>query len=249
MHPSNYTLYQLVKYHIELTEAMEYSLITYKFDENELVERFKFLKDDYKKGFYHEITSKLFRNSKKLTKDVKTFIKNYNRKKINKMVIDHNLHTRLEYNRKLYLAYHSSNSIIQVFLNEKEINSVLEKSLIKLVETTNNHFILFCLFDSLNLYVSTKTIIMQGDSLYTLDSSDIKILEGQLISIKDEITDKSLLNDALELIQEKKQFNEDDAYELLNKISIECIKAEKQLYSDFESFSNKLEKEIKKNHN
>ena len=63
MHPSNYTLYQLTKYHIELTEAMEYSLITYKYNDVELKQRFDFLNSDYKQGFYHEITHKLFRKS------------------------------------------------------------------------------------------------------------------------------------------------------------------------------------------
>ena len=47
----------------------------------------------------------------------------------------------------------------------------------------------------------------------------------------------------------KKEFNEEKVYELLNKVSIECMKSEKDLYSDFEDFSSKLEKEIEKAHN
>ena len=77
MHPNNYTLYQLIKFHIELTEAMEYTLITYKYNEGELKERFNFLKTDYKKGFFHEIVKTLFNKPKKLTKEVKVFIKKY----------------------------------------------------------------------------------------------------------------------------------------------------------------------------
>ena len=77
MHPSNFTLYQLTKYYIELTEAMEYTLITYKYDRDELIERFNFLTYDYKKGFYHKIVSKLFKGSKKLTKEIKN-ITRYN---------------------------------------------------------------------------------------------------------------------------------------------------------------------------
>ena len=73
MHPNNYTLYQLIKFHIELTEAMEYTLITYKYNEGELKERFDFLKTDYKKGFFHEIVKTLFNKPKKLTKEVKVF--------------------------------------------------------------------------------------------------------------------------------------------------------------------------------
>ena len=102
MHPNNYTLYQLIKYHIELTEAMEYTLITYKYDEGELIERFHFLNNDYKKGFYHYITKKLFKNSKKLTSEVKEFINAYNRHNIPKIVDDKNLHSRIKYNQKLY---------------------------------------------------------------------------------------------------------------------------------------------------
>lgn len=246
MHPSNYTVYQLVKYHIELTEAMEYTLMTYKYDKLELNQRLKFLKDDYKKGFYHEIITSLFKKSKKLTKELKYFIKKYNEKKIDKMVNDQDLHSRVEYNKKLYLAYATSNNIIQVFLNEDEIKKDLEKPLINLVETTNKHFIYFCLFNSLNLYISSKTTLLQGDIIHTLQDMDKNSLITLLNTINEGFTSKELINQSLELIYEKKEFNEEDAYELLNKVSIECMEAEKQLYTNFEEFTTYLEKEIEK---
>ena len=247
MHPNNFTLYQLVKYHIELTEAMEYTLITYKSNEGELNERLAFLKEDYNKGFYHQITSKLFYKPKKLTKDIKHFIKRYNTKKVLALYQTHDLHPRIEYNNNLYLACETSNNIIKAFLNEEKIKKEIETSLLKLIETTNNHFILFALFNSLNLYVSSKVILLQGDELYTLlPESKSKII--QLInSIKDR-TPSSLAEDSLKLINEEKAFDEEDAYELLNKVSIECMKAEQDLYTDFESFTSTLEKEIEKGH-
>ena len=125
MHPNNFTLYQLIKYHIELTEAMEYTLITYKYDEGELIERFNFLNNDYKKGFYHYITKKLFKKSKKITKEINDFIATYNRHNIPKMVDDRNLHSRIKYNQKLYLAYSCSNNLIQVFLDEENIKNLV----------------------------------------------------------------------------------------------------------------------------
>lgn len=249
MHPSNFTLYQLVKYHIELTEAMEYTLITYKYNEDELIERFKFLKEDYKKGFYHKIVSKLFKNNKELTKEIKEFIKTYNKDNVSNIVTDHDLHSRIEYNKKLYLACSTSDEILQVFLNEEQIKKDLEDSLIKLIETTNDHFNLFYIFNSFNLYVSSKYVIMQGDSLYTLSYEDHKLLVALLTSFNEAINQKGLLQDILDVIEEKKKLKEDDVYELLNKISIECIKSEKQLYTDFETFTSKLEKEIEKAHN
>lgn len=248
MHLNNFTLYQLVKYHIELTEAMEYTLITYKYNENELKERLEFLKEDYKKGFYHQITNKLFYRSKKLTKDIYSFIKKYSLKKVLEITQTHNLHTRIEYNNKLYLAYVTSSNMIKAFLREDEIKNNVEPSLLKLIETTNQHFLFFSLFNALNLYVSSKVILLQGDSLYTLDESDKKEILKLINSIKDEIQPQSLVDDTLSLINEVKSFDEEDAYELLNKVSVECIKSEKDLYTDFEAFTSELEKEIEKGH-
>lgn len=249
MHPSNYTLYQIVKYHIELTEAMEYTLVTYKYDAGELNERFKFLKEDYKNGFYHEIVSQLFRNKNKLTKEIRLFIKSYNDKKINKMINTHDLHSRIKYNKKLYLAYATSNNIVQVFLNEEEIKKDLENTLIKLIETSNTHFNLFCLFNTLNMFVATKVNLLEGDTLYTLKDLDRRTMITLLNSLDNKISDKSLLEETLSLVQEQKAFNDENAYDLLNKVSMECMKSEKELYDDFESFTSKLEKEIEKGHN
>lgn len=246
MHPSNYTVYQLVKYHIELTEAMEYTLMTYKYDKLELNQRFEFLKDDFKNGFYHEIVSNLFKKNKKLTREIKAFIKKYNDKKIDKMVNQENLHSRIKYNKTLYLAYATSNNIIQVFLNEEEIRKDLESSLVDLIEIANKHFIWFCLFNSLNLYISSKTTLLEGDVIHTLKEIDKNSLITMLNTIKEFMSSKELINQSLDLLNEKKNFNEEDAYELLNKVSIECMDAEKQLYTKFEDFTSYLEKEIEK---
>ncbi len=248
MHPNNFTLYQLIKYHIELTEAMEYTLITYKYDEGELIERFNFLNNDYKKGFYHYITKKLFKKSKKITKEINDFIATYNRHNIPKMVDDRNLHSRIKYNQKLYLAYSCSNNLIQVFLDEENIKKELEDSLVKLLETTNKHFNLFYLFNTLNLFASSKLVLMEGDSLYILDDEDKQLIRALLTSLEDEIAKKSLLKESLKFLKEDNP-NEEKIYELLNKISLECIEEEKNLYQDFETFTSKLEKEIEKGHN
>lgn len=248
MHPNNFTLYQLVKYHIELTEAMEYTLITYKYNEGELIERLNFLKEDYKKGFYRQITNKLFYKPKKLTKDINYFTKKYNLKKVLALTQTHDLHNRIEYNNKLYLAYVSSSNIIKAFLKEEQLKKEIEPSLLKLIETTNNHFILFYLFNSLNLFVASKVILMQGDSLYTLTPQDKNKLVELVTIVKESMEQKSLGEDAIALINESKKFDEEDAYELLNKISVECMKSEKELYEDFEAFTSDLEKEIEKGH-
>lgn len=246
MHPTNFTLYQLVRYHIELTEAMEYSLITYTYNDKELTERFNFLKQDFKYGFYHKITHKLFKKSKKLTKEIKDFWKSYNKNVIQKILSDHNLHTRIKYNTKLYLGYACSNNILKVFLNEEELKKDLDNSLINLIETTNKHFNIFCLFNIVNLFVSTKAIILEGDTIYTLDEKDKKSLITFYNSFEKDINEKDLSNDAFNLINESKNFNEEEAYDLLNKISLKCIEAEKNLYTDFENFTKKLEKDVQK---
>ena len=89
---------------------------------------------------------------------------------------------------------------------------------------------------------------MQGDSLYTLSQEDKTNLLKLINTLKDELDSKSLIEEALNIIKENKPFDEENTYELLNKVSIECIKSEKDLYADFEAFTSDLEKEIEKGH-
>ena len=107
---------------------------------------------------------------------------------------------------------------------------------------------LFALFNSLNLFVASRVILLQGDSLYNLSEIDKTNLLILIKTLKDELDFKSLIEETLDLIEEKKTFNEENAYELLNKVSIECIKSEKDIYSDFDAFTSDLEKEIEKGH-
>ena len=249
MNASNYTLYQLIKYHIELSEALEYSLITYNYEENELIERFLFLKTEYKKGFFHFITKKLYKDVDYLTSELKDFLVSYNRAKVEEMTKDHNLNSRIKFNQKLYLAYSSTKQLIDIFLDEERIKKDAEKDLLELYDAANNHFNYFFLFNSLNMFVSTKATILSGDTLYTLKDDDKQLFLALVTSFEDDITDTILFKDSIKLIKGKTKFKEDDAYELLNKVSMKCIEAEKKLYNEFEDFSIKLEKELEKKHN
>ena len=96
----------------------------------------------------------------------------------------------------------------------------------------------------LTLYVSSKTNLLQGGIVYELDEDDKSLLSSLISSLEDSSIDKKLVKEANKLLKANKKFDEEDAYETLNKISIECIKEEKNLYSDFDSFTSKLEKEI-----
>ena len=249
MHPTNYTLYHLLRYHIELIEAIEYSLITYKIDKEELDTRFKFLKEDYKKGFFNTITSQAFTDKSALTKELKYFLKHYNSKMINEIVNTHGLRERIEYLRDLSLAYNNSLTLINAFLNEEDIKNKLDNKLIDLINSANKYFNLASLFNCLNLFVASKVIILQGDTLYNLTQDDYYILCALITTIEPEIEKKSLYQETYALVNKQGKFNEEDAYELLNKISLEYTSVEKELYTSFESFSNKLQKEIRKEYN
>ena len=96
--------------------------------------------------------------------------------------------------------------------------------------------------------IDSKVIIMQGDSLYTLTDTDKTNLVKLINNIADSIDSKSLISETLDLLNETKKFNEEDTYELLNKVSVECMKSEKDLYTDFDAFTSDLEKEIEKSH-
>ena len=246
IHPSNFTFYHVVKYYIELTEAMEYTLITYKYQEDELKARFKFLKDEYKKGFFGKIIKGLFKYPDEVTKEIKYFVKHYNYKIVNSMVSDPNEHTRIIYNRDLCLAVSNILEIIHCCLEQERIRDGLEDSLINLIDTTTRHFNLFYLFNALNLYVASKVAVLQGAIIYDLDENDKVLLLALLSTLEETDINKGLLKEANKLIEETKKFNEEDAYEVLNKVSIECIKEEINLYTDFETFSAKLEKELEK---
>lgn len=249
MNASNYTLYQLIKYHIELSEALEYSLITYKYEEHELIERLLFLKAEYKKGFFHFITKKLFNDINYLTSELKDFLTSYNREIIEKITKDHNLNSRIKFNKKLYLAYSCTKQLIDIFLEEERIKKDAEKDLLELYNASNKHFNYFFLFNSLNMFIATKVNLLSDDTLYTLEEEDKQLFIALLTSIESEIEDSSLYKESLKLIKGKTKFKEDDAYELLNKVSMKCIEAEKDLYTEFEDFSLKLEKELEKKHN
>lgn len=246
IHPSNFTFYHVVKYYIELTEAMEYTLITYKYQEDELKARFKFLKDEYKKGFFHKIVKGLFKYPDEVTKEIKYFIKHYNYKIVNSMVKDPDEHSRIIYNRDLNLAVSNLLEVINICLENERIKDGLEDSLLKLIDTTTRHFNLFYLFNALNLYVASKVAVLQGAIIYDLSEEDKILLLSLLSTLEETDINKGLLKEANKLIEGTKKFNEEDAYEVLNKVSIECIKEEKNLYTDFETFSAKLEKEIEK---
>ena len=249
MHQNNFTIYQAIKYHIELIEAMEYSLITYKYEENELVARLTFLNDDFKKGFYHYITRLLLENQKALTLEIKAFLKKYNKKIIYEMYNDKNHHNRVIYNRDLYQAYITSNHIINLLLNESKIKETLENSLIDLFNISNKYFQLAYLFNNLNLYISSKTSIFSDNLIYTLNQEDRLLMLSLLTSFETDIEKKELLNETINLISEKSKFNEDKAYDLLNEVSVAYSQQEHNLYTNFESFSLLLEKEIEKLHN
>ena len=92
------------------------------------------------------------------------------------------------------------------------------------------------------------TIIINDRAIKKIYVYPIKEILKLINSIKDEIQPQSLVDDTLSLINEVKSFDEEDSYELLNKVSVECIKSEKDLYTDFEAFTSELEKEIEKGH-
>ena len=96
------------------------------------------------------------------------------------------------------------------------------------------------------MYVASKVAVLQGAIIYELDENDKVLLLALLSTLEETDINKGLLKEANKLIEETKKFNEEDAYEVLNKVSIECIKEEKNLYTDFETFSAKLEKELEK---
>jgi len=244
LHPSNFTFYHLVKYYVELTEALEYTLITYTYQQDELIERFKFLKEEYKKGFFNKIIKRLFKYPSEVSEEIKKYIKKYDDKKVYSMIGDPNLHSRIIYNRDLYLAISNSLEIINLCLENERIKQDLDHSLLELIKTTTKHFDLFYLFNMLTLYVSSKVNLLQGGIVYELDEDDKTLLVTLLSSLEESSVDKKLLKESIKLIKGKKKFDEEDAYETLNKVSLECIKEEKNLYTDFDLFTSKLEKEI-----
>ena len=244
MHRLNYSIYHLLRYQIELGESLEYSLVTYKL-EIELNERLRFLNNDYKSGFFYIITKHLLSNSKEHTKEIKNFHKKYKKRRLLKMIESNDLKDKIEFNRDLYLAFTCSNEIIDLFLKEEEIKSNIEEALVRLVNTSEKHFNMAYLFNSLNQFLSSKYALASNTEIHTLSYESKELLIAMLSSI--EVENKNLYNDAIDLIKGNKELSEDDSYELLNKISMEYTKLESSLYQNFDNFSKKLEKEMATN--
>ena len=56
----NYTLFEIIKYKIEILDTLEYSMETYKLNNEEIKKNLLYLKNNLNEGMYKDIISSLF---------------------------------------------------------------------------------------------------------------------------------------------------------------------------------------------
>ena len=236
MDHSNYTIFEILKYKIEFLECLEYSLLTYKIDEEDIKKRLFFLKNDFKDGMYQEIVSTLFTSFNKLNSPIIYFLKHYPLKKITNMTSNKNAKSYLNYNERLIDAYETFNYIINMFLEEEQIKNKLDKKVLELININNNHFNNFLFFNIFTLYVE---IISNKETEIKYTEKDII----RLIRIMNYCNKNNDFNSSIEILKEE---DNEAMYKEIENLSNKCVKFEKEQYMSLKELINIINTETNK---
>lgn len=236
---SNYTLFEIIKYKIEFLECLEYSLLSNNLKEKEIKNHLTYLNNNQKKGAYKEIISSLFNSYKDTNKSLIIFLKKYNYKKCIKLTKDKNISNLITYNEYLIDCHETFKYIINAFLEEKEIVQKLNKKIINLATTNNNHFINFMFFNTYNLYLNC---FYNKEKNLKYTQEDIK----RLIQIINYCNIDNKFENSINILKED---NEDKIYNELENLSNTCIKSEKEQHSELNDLIKLINEETEKNKN
>lgn len=222
MNHSNYTLFEIIKYKIEFSECLEYSLIDNTVTENDIKNHLAYLKNELNKGMYKEITSTLFTSFKFLNEPLINFTKKYNYKKAFKLKKTKKLKKHLNFNISLTNCYEAFNYIIKAFTEEEKISYLLDKKILDLITVSNEHFINFLFFNSYNLYINC----------FLSDKQNFKYSKkntNQLISIIKYCNTDNKFDKFIDILKSKNKMKINEEFEALSKLCIETEKHQEQL--------------------
>lgn len=222
---SNYTVFAILKFKIELLDCLEYSLMNYKVEEKTIKDTLSYLKNEFTNGTYKQIVSKLFTSYNKLNEPIFSFLKKYNYNKIVKIIKNDNIKEIIKYNECLIDCFETFKYITNAFFEEKEILNKLNEDIIKLNNISNKHFINFIFFNVYYRYINLK------DNLS-------KNMTKKLFKIMNYCNKDNEFED---------YFNDKEINNKIEKLSNNCILLEKEQYSILEKVINLINNEIKKN--
>lgn len=239
MNHFNYSLFEIIKYKIELNEFLEYSLPTYEIDLTNINQKYNLINSTYKDGLYKDIISSLFTNYELVNKPVKDFLKEYSATKISKMIKKKKLSNLIEYNKKLIDCFENFNTILSNIMNEKEISEILDKKVVNLLETSNQHFSLFMFFNTYHTYIDC---LLNKNTKIKFKNLDIK----NLVSLINYCNRNHQYDSYINILKDE---NEIELNNEVEKLSSKCLALEKKLNEDLQELVDKLNKELEKSKN
>lgn len=239
MNHFNYSLFEIVKYKIEFNEFLEYSLPTYEIDTTDISQKYNLIKSTYSDGLYKDIVSSLFENYEIVNKPIKEFLDKYTAKKIYKIIKKKKLDQLVCYNQKIIDCCENFNSIISSITEEKEISKIIDKKIIKLLETSNKHFSLFMFFNTFHTYIDCT---LNKNSKIKFKECDMK----NLVALINYCNKDNKFNNYIEIL---KQEDEIKLNKEIEKLSSKCLELEKKLNEDLKELIDILNKELEKSKN
>lgn len=236
MNYSNYTLFEILKYKMELLDCLEYSMETYTLNEKEVEQNFTYLKNNLLNGTYKEIICSLFTNYKKINDPLFIFFKEYTPNKIIKMINSKKSRKKITFIKLLIDCHNSLNNIIYSFLNEEGLKNKIEYKITSLILTHNKHFINFLFFVLFNMYYCS---LNQNQNNLLFKEKDLKDIASMIKYCNAD----NLFDESIKILEENIEMNVTNE---IKKISNKCIDLEKKQNLQLKEIIASLNQEVEK---
>jgi hypothetical protein len=233
----NYTLFEILKYKIELLDCLEYCMESYELNIKEIEKNLSYLKNNLESGMYKEIITSLFTEYDKVNQDIFSFFSNYSLKKIKRMIKSKKAKHKINYIKNIIDCHESLNQILLSFIKEEELLKKFDKKLTKLFETHNTHFINFLYFITYSMY---SCYLYPNKSKLKFTDEDIK----DLVSIIKYCNKDNLFENSIKILKDNIEGNINNEFE---RLSNKCIETENKQAIELKEIISLLNQELQKN--
>lgn len=235
----NYTLFEIIKYKIEFLDTLEYSMETYKLDNEEIKKNLLYLKKNLNEGMYKEIIFPLFTDYEKVNEYIFSFFKTYSYRKVIKMIKSKKVNLKIRFIKSIIDCHENLKYIVSSFTDEKEIAEKLDKRIINLIEVHNEHIKTFLFFIMFHLYINN---LYPNKTKLKYKESDIK----EIAAILKYCNDENKFEDYLNTLDKENELDINNSFE---KLSNKCIELENKQSLKLKEIINLLNSELEKNKN
>ena len=142
----NFTLFEVLKYKIEIENCLEYCQEGFKSNIKDIEKNLVYLKSNFDSGSFYTNISVLYTDYNLINKPLIDFFETYKLKKIVKMIKSKKLDAKLEFMKMMIDCNVHLDNLMKAFEEEPEIAKRTNNKLKKLLLTSNNHFKHFCFF-------------------------------------------------------------------------------------------------------